>query len=92
MKQANLPEDAVVIKVDYTSDGLPEPVRKFRPVVYQDKDVYCCVLGEDATMGIFGTGDTPEEAITDWVLAFQKRINEPAKQDDEVLQYIKANQ
>ncbi|WP_316812224.1 hypothetical protein [Pedobacter heparinus] len=50
-------------------------VRKMRPIVYMDGDVFCCLSGLDAETGVFGCGSTPEDAIDDWRSALLVQLN-----------------
>lgn len=77
------------ITVDYTVEGVPESVRNFRPEVYYDGYTYCSMLGIDAEQGVFGYGDTLEEALTDWDLAYQKRKQPPVNEKDTVGQFLR---
>ncbi len=54
------------IKIDYQSSSLPETVRKLKPALYKDGNSFCCLLGPDPQEGIFGCGETEEEALLDW--------------------------
>lgn len=66
-----------IVTIDYQSEGIPLTARMFKPTVFKEGAAFCCILGEDPQMGIFGCGDTPQEALTDWALAFEKRVNDP---------------
>lgn len=77
------------ITVDYTVEGMPESVRNFRPDVYWDGYTYCSMLGIDEEQGVFGYGDTLEEALTDWDLAYQKRKQPPVSEKDKVGQSLR---
>lgn len=57
------------IHVDYTVDGVPDSVRNFRPDIYKDGDLYCCILGAGID-AISGCGPTVEEAMQRWDEAY----------------------
>ena len=86
MKQYNVP-DEMKVPFDYTDDQLPEIVRLLRPLLYQDGELICCILGPDPQDGVFGTGMTPEEAISDWQKNLKDRLDHHAE-DDEVAEYV----
>jgi hypothetical protein len=58
--------DIKIIPVDYNSNEMPDAVRKYKPILLNDGHGYCCFLGERPEYGIFGCGDTAEEAIMHW--------------------------
>jgi hypothetical protein len=76
MKNISLEKER--IQVDYSAAGVPESVRNFRPDVYKDGDRYCCLLGNDSD-GIFGCGNTLEEAMKKWDEAYW--IKRPVRKD-----------
>jgi len=65
MQQMNVSED-MKVKVDFTAADIPASVKMFRPLVFHDGDSFCCVLGPDPQLGIFGCGDSVESAMKDW--------------------------
>lgn len=87
MKQMAIDEHDIV-SLDYESPSLPRAVREFRPALYRDGELYCCLLGPDREEGIFGSGATEDEAIKAWNSAFKERLQSRSK-SDEVLQYIR---
>lgn len=81
-----MPEDSV-IRFDYEAEGVAEPVKQFRPLIYQeDEKTVCVILGPDPQAGVFGCGCTVEEAVSDWVAHFKQVASHPG--DDEVSRYI----
>jgi hypothetical protein len=85
MKQISVP-DEMRVDIDYSNKEIPESVKTFQPLLYKDGDSYCCVLGPDPQLGIFGCGDTPIHALEDW----DKHLKEfqPKGESDEVGMYI----
>jgi hypothetical protein len=64
----------VVLRIDYNSKDLPQSVRELKPTVYlEDKNTFCCILGEDPEAGIFGCGRTPFEALLNWDQHLQQK-------------------
>lgn len=89
MKQMVI-SDEVVVHLDYGSGDLPAAVRQFKPVVYKEGDLFCCILGPDRKSGVFGCGVSLKEAIKDWDVNFHKRLN-AGREDDEVAQFLRDN-
>ncbi|WP_276484158.1 hypothetical protein [Paraflavitalea pollutisoli] len=89
MQQLSVPEE-LLIKIDYDSVDLPAEVQEFRPTVYRNGEEYCCLLGPDPELGIFGNGMTVREAVNNWVQDFKERLASPLP-DDEVVIFIQNN-
>lgn len=53
-------------KADYQSAALPQSVRIWKPLVYQDGASYKCCFPEYPWNYIKGCGQTPELAMEDW--------------------------
>ncbi len=87
MKQMNIDEN-LVVNIDYTDSALSAIVRQFKPVLFKDGELICCLLGPDRDQGIFGCGSTEDEAIKNWEDAFRERF-ESNNEEDEVAAYIK---
>jgi hypothetical protein len=87
MEQMNVPEQ-MKVKVDYTHTDLPPSVRAFRPLLFRDGKLFCCILGPDIKKGVFGCGDTPDDAFLDWDKNYQLRVKS-TNDNDEVAQYLK---
>jgi hypothetical protein len=86
MKQMEVPAE-MKVKINYEDENLPRAVKTLKPVVFEDGDSFCCLLGPDPQEGVFGCGATKEEALTDWETNMRKRIIYHAP-DDEVAQFI----
>lgn len=86
MEQMNVPEQ-MKVKVDYTHSDLPASVRTFRPLLFRDGKLYCCILGPDLERGVFGCGDTEKDAFIDWDRSYQLR-RKSTNENDEVARYI----
>ncbi|SIN65345.1 hypothetical protein [Chitinophaga niabensis] len=79
------PVDQVFI--DYESETISPYVYTFRPVVYEDGNAYCCILGPDREAGVFGSGTTPKDAMEDWEKHVQELIAGP-KRNSSTAQFI----
>ncbi|GAA4786892.1 hypothetical protein GCM10023231_13760 [Olivibacter ginsenosidimutans] len=86
MEQMKIPEEARVT-YNYEAPDVPEMVKEFRPTLFRDDNDYCCVLGPNPQMGIFGCGISQEEALRNWQHNLKRRITD-ADDNDEVAQYI----
>jgi hypothetical protein len=82
MEQMNIPKDQIV-QVEYL--GASEVLK---PVVFKEGDSYCCLLGPDPQAGVFGCGDTPMEALSDWDANLQARLRS-ADPSDPVVKYVR---
>jgi len=51
-----------------------------RPKIFIDGDQWCCLYGDDIQTGIAGFGSTPDKAIWDWNLQWNKEITKESKQ------------
>lgn len=58
------------------------------PTVFHEGNAYCCILGPDPVEGVFGCGDTPEQAVSDWDETLRLRLQE-GSEDDDVVAYVK---
>jgi hypothetical protein len=86
MQQMQVPEE-MKVNMDFQDESLPQSVKELRPLVWKDGDSFCCVLGSDPQLGIFGCGDTPTEALKDWDNHFQEWKDQP-HDDKELELYI----
>jgi hypothetical protein len=77
------------IAIDFSGDWAPEKAKKLKPEVFKDGDSYCCLFGPDPIVGIFGCGNTPEEAVLDWDKDLHKRIERLTEGDDAAHHAIK---
>ncbi len=75
--------DELVVKVEYTGAAVA-----LQPTVFVEGDSYCCLLGPDPETGVFGCGDTPDEALKDWDKNLRKRLAS-AQPGDEIAKYVK---
>ncbi|SFM65704.1 hypothetical protein SAMN05428949_0330 [Chitinophaga sp. YR627] len=71
MKQTSI--DKEILHVDYSREGIPESAKNFMPSVYRDGEVYHCILGTDKDTGIFGSGKSVDEAISEWDKSYQEK-------------------
>lgn len=44
----------------------PASIKKLKPVIFKDFNVWCCLYGPNVHDGIFGYGKTPKEAFEDF--------------------------
>jgi hypothetical protein len=70
------------VSVDFNQDWVPAKAKKLKPQVFKDGDSYCCLFGPDPEVGIYGCGDTPENAILDWEKDLEKRMERLTEGDD----------
>jgi hypothetical protein len=75
-------DSSKIVTVEYTGAAVA-----LKPVVFKEGNSYCCILGPDPQMGVFGSGDTPAEALEDWEAQLQLRLKR-ADQDDEIVQLV----
>lgn len=62
------------ISFDFGQTGLSDKTKKLKPQVYRDGDAFCCIYGPDPVVGIFGSGETPLQAVKDWETDLEHRI------------------
>ncbi len=86
MKQLNV-SDEMRIDIDFTDGSVPDSAQTFQPLLFKDRDMYCCVLGPDLQQGVVGRGKTPIEALKEWDKELKKRMKVIDK-DDEVSLFI----
>jgi hypothetical protein len=77
----------LVLDYDFTRPEVNRTLKNLQPVVFRDGEAYGCLLGPDLETGILGKGASPEEAIYKWEENLQKRIQDPAD-DDEVAEFV----
>lgn len=80
-------EEQVVV-LDYGSPSLPKAVRQFKPVLFEEDDHFCCILGPDMETAVIGRGPTEDEALHNWVIDFRQRL-ESTNPNDSLAQYLK---
>jgi len=85
MKQMKISEQ-LKVSLNYEEKELSRAVKELQPVVFQDGNEFCCLLGPDMKEGIFGCGISLQEALKDWERNLEKRINN-ATEGDEVALY-----
>ena len=66
-------DERYILQLNYDEAHLTESFKKVQPTVYRDGHAYCCISGGNPVDGIFGCGNSPEEAIENWDKAFEKR-------------------
>jgi hypothetical protein len=86
MKQFEV-DESMKVQIDYNDVDIPDSVRTYKPLVFEDGNNYCVVLGPDPQVGIFGCGPTTKEALWDWDKHFNDFKNHH-EEDDEVAIYI----
>lgn len=86
MEQMKISDD-IKVPLNYDAKGLSREIKELQPVVFREGDSYCCLLGPDPQIGIFGCGSTPKKAIADWERSLEKRIEKPIG-DDYVAQFV----
>lgn len=87
MEQIIAPEE-MKVKINFQKPGIPYTANLLQPVVFKDGENYCCALGANLQEGIFGLGETPEQAIQDWDNNLTKRI-EISVVDDHIIAAVK---
>lgn len=66
-----------IIRIDYDADDLPATAKAYKPVLFREGNLICCLLGNDPRDGIFGCGSTLSEAIKDWDADFKRHKTIP---------------
>jgi hypothetical protein len=86
MEQMRIPEE-MLVHFNYEAKDVPQTVRELRPVIFQDGNDFCCVLGPDMKKGIFACGLSPQEALKNWQRNLDQRIKNHSD-NDEVANYV----
>ena len=89
MEQMKVPNE-MKVEIDFERPGVPYTANILQPVLFKEGNSYCCVLGPDRQRGIFGCGETPEQALQDW----DKHLTERVEQDapgDELISFVNEN-
>ena len=70
----NIPfiDDQGIYHPDYSSPLVPESIKLLKPLIRRDGNAFCILHGPAPEAGIFGCGDTPEEAMKDFQLDYEK--------------------
>lgn len=63
--------------------------KALQPIVFKDGNSYCCFLGTDPQIGVFGCGDTPQDAVGEWDKNLKEHLSK-SDEKDEVVIYVKA--
>lgn len=87
MQQMNI-DKSKVVPIDFESEDLPLPVRQFKPALYKEGELFCCILGPDPETGVYACGATEDGAINKWIAALNERMKNQ-NPDDKVALYIK---
>ena len=58
---------------------LNTPSGIYRPEVFQDGNAWCALFGRDIAVGVTGWGDTPEEAMRAFDLAWTTPAQSPRR-------------
>jgi len=59
-------DNNAIIRIDYDADDLPATAKQYKPILFREGSLICCLLGPDPRSGIFGCGPTLSEALKDW--------------------------
>ena len=86
MVQMNIP-DRMKVKINFDDTSLSEAARTLQPLIFQKANYFCCLLGPDPQVGVFGCGETVSKALIDWEANIHKRIIS-YKEGDEVAEFI----
>jgi hypothetical protein len=86
MQQMKVPKE-IEVQIDFKGPAIPYRAGILHPVVFKDGKNYCCVLGPDLDDGVFGFGESPEQALQDWDKNLTERI-ELAGEGDELVSYV----
>jgi hypothetical protein len=87
MEQMKISSDKIV-PIDFESEDLPSEIRELRPVVFKEEASYWCLLGPDPHQGIFGSGESPLDALSDWLENLRIRLK-TLDEEDEVANYAR---
>ena len=87
MKQMAI-DESLIVPLDYEVPGLSAAIRQFKPILYKEGELFCCILGPDLEQGIYSCGATEDEALKNWDAAFKDRLKSKGE-DDELAQYLK---
>jgi hypothetical protein len=72
-------DDKGIYHPDYSSPNVPESIKLLKPVIRKDGDAFCILYGPAPEEGIFGCGDTPEEAMKDFDEDYKRHIGGKAQ-------------
>ncbi len=74
-------DETALVSVNYEEIDLPASFRAFKPILFKEENIYCCLLGPNPKEGIFGFGQTAVAAMSHWDLEFKKRLLIHTKKD-----------
>ena len=78
-----------IVEIDILWAKLPGSFYDLKPTVYTDGVAFYCLFRPDDSPGIFGSGDSPEDAVRDW----DDHLNEvfrSQKENVSLIEYILA--
>lgn len=70
------------IPIEFDLEWLPTKVRKLKPVFYKNGDLYFCLYGPDAEVGIYGMGETLRQAAIAWEKELEERLSRLTEGDE----------
>ena len=89
MKQMDI-DKKYLIPVDSEDADVPKSVKLLKPVLFHEGDAFCCLLGPDPQEGIFGCGQTQQQALEDWDMHAKERLK-GRNPDDSLAKEITTN-
>jgi hypothetical protein len=78
----------IPVSVNFNDPAVPENARLIRPLVWQDENSYCVLLGPDPQNGIFGCGDTVTTALKKWDQQLKNKLS-TVKKNEAIAQFIR---
>lgn len=88
MRQMRI-DPALRVPIDLRGASIPESVRQLDPVLFRDGSSYICLLGPDPQSGVYGSGRSPQEALSEWDKELRERLQLPENPQDDVLSYVR---
>jgi hypothetical protein len=70
------------MEIDFDLEWVPARVKKLKPRFYKNGEVYICIFGPDAEVGIYGIGETPQQAAIAWEKDLEERIGKLTESDE----------
>src|SRR5450755_1861194 len=70
-----------LVPANYEDINFPPAFRAFKPIIFKESQLFCCLLGPNTRQGIYGFGQTPKDALTQWDEEFKKRVKTHEKSD-----------
>ena len=67
---------SIGVVIEFDIDEVPDSVKRLRPVIYSDADMFLCQLGSNLFEGITGHGRTPQEAMAQFDATFNNWLAE----------------